>query len=409
MILVIDIGNTTIAFTGIAGEDKGDGMLQGTDLKILFEAKLPTETGRDIPRFLKEAKQLLRQHGAVFSFEEGAAPGEKDISSDEDPCSDKDSCSGNDLYSAEDICRAFLDDRTVQAVAISSVVPADTPAAVRLAEKICPIPPVVISCRSDSGLSFEKLPVPGKLGNDRIADAAWAAACCPVPAMTADLGTATTINVVGPVKSPEGEGQALHTESPEGEGQTLYTESSEGEGQALHTEVPEREGHRHRTEDYGEEGKALYAEYKKRIENRDLLRPGLRGIFHGGMIGAGVRTSLHALRTGTAQLPELEPRLVEPGDLIGRDTDGCMLSSAVVGTAALIEGLATRVEEQLGMPVTLILTGGNARYVSPWIRRPFLYEPSLASKGAAVIALRQLTNNEWSTGKGEIGFEPGTC
>ena len=367
MILVIDIGNTTIAFTGIAGEDKGDGMLQGTDLKILFEAKLPTETGRDIPRFLKEAEQLLRQHGAVFSFEEGAAPGEKDISSDEDPCSDKDSCSGNDLYSAEDICRAFLDDRTVQAVAISSVVPADTPAAVRLAEKICPIPPVVISCRSDSGLSFEKLPVPGKLGNDRIADAAWAAACCPMPAMTADLGTATTINVVGPVKSPEGEGQALHAES------------SEGDGGRLHTE------------DYGEEGKALYAEYKKKIENRDLLRPGLRGIFLGGMIGAGVRTSLHALRTGTAQLPELEPRLVEPGDLIGRDTDGCMLSSAVVGTAALIEGLAMRVEEQLGMPVTLILTGGNARYVSPWIRRPFLYEPSLASKGAAVIALRQLT------------------
>ena len=385
MILVIDIGNTTIAFTGIAGEDKGDGMLQGTDLKILFEAKLPTETGRDIPRFLKEAEQLLRQHGAVFSFEEGAAPGEKDISSDEDPCSDKDSCSGNDLYSAEDICRAFLDDRTVQAVAISSVVPADTPAAVRLAEKICPIPPVVISCRSDSGLSFEKLPVPGKLGNDRIADAAWAAACCPMPAMTADLGTATTINVVGPVKSPEGEEQALQAEF------------SEGEGGRLHTE------------DYGEEGKALYAEYQKKIENRDLLRPGLRGIFHGGMIGAGVRTSLHALRTGTAQLPELEPRLVEPGDLIGRDTDGCMLSSAVVGTAALIEGLATRVEEQLGMPVTLILTGGNARYVSPWIRRPFLYEPSLASKGAAVIALRQLTNNEWSTSKGEIGFEPGTC
>jgi type III pantothenate kinase len=379
VILVIDIGNTTIAFTGIAGEDKGDGMLQGTDLKILFEAKLPTETGRDIPRFLKEAEQLLRQHGAVFSFEEGAAPGEKDISSDED------SCSGNDLYSAEDICRAFLDDRTVQAVAISSVVPADTPAAVRLAEKICPIPPVVISCRSDSGLSFEKLPVPGKLGNDRIADAAWAAACCPMPAMTADLGTATTINVVGPVKSPEGEGQALHAES------------SEGDGGRLHTE------------DYGEEGKALYAEYKKKIENRDLLRPGLRGIFLGGMIGAGVRTSLHALRTGTAQLPELEPRLVEPGDLIGRDTDGCMLSSAVVGTAALIEGLATRVEEQLGMPVTLILTGGNARYVSPWIRRPFLYEPSLASKGAAVIALRQLTNYEWSTSKGEIGFEPGTC
>ena len=67
MILVIDIGNTTIAFTGIAGEDRGDGVLQGMDLKILFEAKLPTETGRDLPRFLKEAEQLLGQHGLVFS------------------------------------------------------------------------------------------------------------------------------------------------------------------------------------------------------------------------------------------------------------------------------------------------------------------------------------------------------
>ena len=67
-----------------------------------------------------------------------------------------------------------------------------------------------------------------------------------------------------------------------------------------------------------------------------------------------------------------------------------MLSSAIVGTAAMIEGLAARVEEQLGRPVTLILTGGNARFVSPWIRRPFIYEASLASKGTAVIALREL-------------------
>ena len=181
MILVIDIGNTTIAFTGIAGEDKGDGMLQGTDLKILFEAKLPTETGRDLPRFLKEAEQLLGQHGLVFSSKEGTLPEENGICSEEDHCSgedlcsEKDHCCEGDHCSGEDICRVFLNDSTVQAIAISSVVPADTPAAVRLAEKICPIPPVVISCRSDSGLSFEKLHVPEKLGNDRIADAAWAA------------------------------------------------------------------------------------------------------------------------------------------------------------------------------------------------------------------------------------------
>ena len=70
MILVIDIGNTTIAFTGIAGEDRGDGVLQGMDLKILFEAKLPTETGRDLPRFLKEAEQLRALERAVFAFDD---------------------------------------------------------------------------------------------------------------------------------------------------------------------------------------------------------------------------------------------------------------------------------------------------------------------------------------------------
>jgi hypothetical protein len=40
--------------------------------------------------------------------------------------------------------------------------------------------------------------------------------------------------------------------------------------------------------------------------------------------------------------------------------------------------------------VTLIVTGGNARFVTPWIRRSFISEPSLASRGAAVIALREL-------------------
>lgn len=281
MILAIDIGNTNIKFSGITpcgGETGTD--TKEVDFTVLFEDRLPTESGKDTEKFLLDAGQLLAKRGI-----------------------------------------SFLPQDTVQAAAVSSVVPAVTPAAVCLAEKICLAPPTVISCRSDSGLSFEGLPAPERVGADRIADAAWAAARYPLPAMTVDLGTATTINVIGPA-----------------------------------------------------------------------LRPGLTGAFLGGMIGAGVSTSLHALRTGTAQLPELAPRAVLPENLIGIDTDGCMLSSAVVGTAAMIEGLASRVEEQLGQPVTLILTGGNAGFVSPWIRRPYVYEASLASKGTAVIALREIAS-----------------
>ena len=299
LILVIDIGNTNIKFTGIADcSQNGEPGPDGEDFSILFEERLPTESGKDIPTFLQQARHLLGKHDITFMQDKNA--------------------------------EAF---EAVEAVAISSVVPADTPAAVSLAEKICPQPPVLISCRSDSGLSFERLPFPERVGTDRIADAAWAAARYPLPAMTVDLGTATTINVVAP---PPGE--------------TVSGKKTK------------------------------------------LLRPGLTGVFLGGMIGAGVKTSLHALRTGTAQLPDLEPCTVPPESLIGINTDGCMLSSAIVGTAAMIEGLADRVEEQLGRPVTLILTGGNSEYVSPWIRRPFVYEASLASKGTAVIAQRELSN-----------------
>ena len=316
LILVIDIGNTNIKFTGIEDcTQNGKPGPDGEDFSILFEERLPTVSGMDIPDFLKQACQLLEQHDITFMQDKNAAAVE-----------------------------------VVEAVAISSVVPADTPAAVSLAEKICSQPPVLISCKSDSGLSFDRLPAPERVGTDRIADAAWAAARYPLPAMTVDLGTATTINVVA---AAQGE------------------EVSEKETKSARN--PER-----------------CSELRDEADGKNLLRPGLTGVFLGGMIGAGVKTSLHALRTGTAQLPELEPCAVAPENLIGINTDGCMLSSAIVGTAAMIEGLAARVEEQLGQPVTLILTGGNAGFVSPWIRRPFLYEASLASKGTAVIALREL-------------------
>ena len=352
MILVIDIGNTTIAFTGIeagdndagkadagetaagdsgagyaAAEDShGTGLLLKEDFSVLFEAKLPTETGKDTEKFLFEAGRLLGEYGIVFPPENS---------------------------------RNSQNGREVDIVAISSVVPAVTPAAACLAQRLCRVPPVIVSCRCDSGLSFERLPAPEKLGADRIADAAWAAARYPLPAMTADLGTATTINVIAPPRGKEASGGKE-------DGGSALSASAAAQPVCPDTEAKDAEA--------------------KNADGKE----GIKGVFMGGMIGAGVRTSLRALRTGTAQLPAPELRPVPEEDLIGRDTEACMLSSAVVGTAALIEGLALRVEEQLGMPLTLILTGGNAGVTAPWIRRPFFLEPSLASKGTAWIALREL-------------------
>ncbi len=113
--------------------------------------------------------------------------------------------------------------------------------------------------KSKLGITLD-VPEPQKLGRDRLADSAWAAAHYELPLVTADLGTATTFNVI-------------------------------------------KKG----------------------------------GIFCGGVIAAGMETGLKALGAHTAQLPKLE--LQTPERVIGRNTEGCMLSGAVYGTAALLDGV----------------------------------------------------------------------
>ena len=41
-----------------------------------------------------------------------------------------------------------------------------------------------------------------------------------------------------------------------------------------------------------------------------------------------------------------------------------MLSGSVMGTAVLIDGMVQRIEEELGRPATLVVTGGLAKYVT---------------------------------------------
>lgn len=47
-----------------------------------------------------------------------------------------------------------------------------------------------------------------------------------------------------------------------------------------------------------------------------------------------------------------------------------MLSGSVLGTAVLIDGMVQRIEEELGSPATLVVTGGLAKYVTPLCRHP---------------------------------------
>ena len=57
-----------------------------------------------------------------------------------------------------------------------------------------------------------------------------------------------------------------------------------------------------------------------------------------------------------------------------------MLSGSVMGTAVLIDGMVQRIEEELSRPVTLVVTGGLAKYVTPLCRHPLTYDPELLMK-----------------------------
>ncbi len=66
-----------------------------------------------------------------------------------------------------------------------------------------------------------------------------------------------------------------------------------------------------------------------------------------------------------------------------------MLAGAVAGAAALVDGLTARIEEELGRPVTLVLTGGLARYVHGLCRHSCHYDPDLLPRGLACIYERE--------------------
>jgi len=244
MIVVIDIGNTSAVLSGIY-EDR-----------VLFSESVPTcrSWGRD-------------------EYTEALAPILQGVA-----------------------CRGAI---------LSSVVPEITEVMADAAGHYLGRRPMIVGPSTRTGLIID-LPEPDKVGRDRLADAAWAAARAPLPAMTADLGTATTFNVILP-----------------------------------------------------------------------------GGVFAGGMICAGMGTGLNALADYTSQLPRLRPE--HPEELIGRSTRQCMLSGAAAGTAAMIDGLTAMVEAQLGCPVTLLVTGGTARYAVPFLRHEHIYDPDMTRKALALL------------------------
>jgi len=107
------------------------------------------------------------------------------------------------------------------------------------------------------------------------------------------------------------------------------------------------------------------------------------GVYRGGMIMPGLRLSVDALSTRTSQLPRIS--LDEPEQLIGTNTINCMKAGAVYGTAAMLDGLVDRLEEELGQTPTVIATGGLIGDIVPHCRRKMIYDKDLMILGLQIL------------------------
>jgi type III pantothenate kinase len=86
------------------------------------------------------------------------------------------------------------------------------------------------------------------------------------------------------------------------------------------------------------------------------------GDYLGGAVAPGIGISAEALYTRTAALPRVD--LVRPKKAIGGNTPAAMQSGIIFGYAGLIEGIVTRIQEELGEKATVVATGGYAGVIA---------------------------------------------
>lgn len=249
MLICIDIGNTNITIGGYKCDE------------LKFTARLNTDSRRTADQYAIEIRDVLHIYGVERS--------------------------------------------EVSAAIISSVVPSVAKSVEVAIEKLFSIKPMVVGPGIKTGLNI-KIDNPAQLGADLATGAVAALNKYPTPSIVIDLGTASTISVIG----------------------------SNGE-------------------------------------------------FLGGAIAAGIKLTLEALSSKTAQLPSVS--IEAPKSVIGKNTVDCMRSGLIFGAASMLDGMISRIERELGQKATVVATGGLAPEVVKLCDHSIILDDNLLLDGLKLI------------------------
>jgi type III pantothenate kinase len=115
----------------------------------------------------------------------------------------------------------------------------------------------------------------------------------------------------------------------------------------------------------------------------------VQGEYIGGVLMPGVEISLDALTSRGAKLPRID--LVAPRRAIGKGTVDAIRSGVVFGFAAAVDGLISRIQEELGEEASTIATGGLADVVVPHTHAIDGVDDLLTLKGLKLLHERNVS------------------
>lgn len=104
-----------------------------------------------------------------------------------------------------------------------------------------------------------------------------------------------------------------------------------------------------------------------------------KGAYLGCAITTGVRLSAAALSDAAELLYHTASTL--PKSVIGKTTSESLRCGSIFGTASMIDGMISRIEDAMGTPVTVIASGAEADAVLPFCKREIQKDDTLLFYG----------------------------
>ncbi|HET9506747.1 MAG TPA: type III pantothenate kinase [Gaiellaceae bacterium] len=107
------------------------------------------------------------------------------------------------------------------------------------------------------------------------------------------------------------------------------------------------------------------------------------GEYVGGVLAPGIEVSMEALFARAARLVKVD--FAAPATVIGKTTVGGLQSGLVYGFAGQVDGIVTRIREELGTDAQTVATGGLADLIAPHARTLDRVDPFLTLDGLRIV------------------------